>query len=141
MRSRRWSRSWQCATDHGEIAKVIQLVHCVAEQIVAVCHKSWGNREGDTARALRRRADCGFFVVPQILVESMKVIQLVHASPSRSWCFSATDHGEIVKAIQLARCGADRGIVPQIMEEFVKVIQLSRWRCRRCSSVLLWTSL
>ena len=44
-------RSW-------EIEKVLQLVHCVAEQIVVFqCHRSWGNREGFTARALRRRAD------------------------------------------------------------------------------------
>ena len=52
------NRSWHHATDHG--IKVIQLVHCVAEQIVVYkCHRSWRNREGDTARALRRRADRG----------------------------------------------------------------------------------
>ena len=34
-----------------------------------------------------------------------------------SWCANATDRGEIVKVIQLARCGADRGIMPQIMEK------------------------
>ena len=35
--------------------------------------------------------------------------------------------------LQLARCGADRGVMPQIIE-IVEVIQLARWRCRRCSS-------
>ena len=33
--------------------------------------------------------------------------------------FNATDHGEIVKVLQLARCGADCGGVPQIMKEIV----------------------
>ena len=40
-----WSRSWRHATDHGEIPKVF----CDVELIVASCHRSWGNREGDTA--------------------------------------------------------------------------------------------
>ena len=41
----------------------------------------------------------------------------------------ATDHGGNRESEQLLRVGADRGVVPQIMEEFVMV----RW-CRRCSS-------
>ena len=101
------------------------------EQIVAVCHRSWGNREGDTAFAMWSRSwhhstDHGNDTACTMW--------------SRSWQCAA-DHGEIVKVIQFLRWRADRGTVPQIMEEIVKVMQLARWGCRRCSSALLWTSL
>ena len=42
--------------------------------------------------------------------------------------FRATDHGGNREGEQLLRFGADRGVVPQIMEEIVVR------RCRRCSS-------
>ena len=49
-----WSRSWHRAKYHG------------------------GNREGDISCAYRRGADCGFFVVPQIMEDIMKVTGWVH---------------------------------------------------------------
>ena len=43
------------------------------------------------------------------------------ASGSRSWCASATGHWEILEVIRFcaSRREADRGIVPQIMEEIM----------------------
>ena len=137
-------RSWQCATDHGEIVKVVQLARC--GQIVAVCHRSWRNCEGDTAFAMWSRSwhhatDHGEIVKVIQLVRCEQIVAVCHRSWrncegctgfamwSRSW-HHATDRGEIVKVIQLVRCGADRGSVPQIMEVIMRFLQGSSFWTR-----------
>ena len=96
------------------------------------CRKLW---------KCRRRSSCGVVDVSVIMQRqvsgfpgrwSMSLLCRSSFGASRATdhrgASRATDHGGNREGEQLLRFGADRGVVPQIMEEIVVR------RCRRCSS-------